>query len=409
MERFRRPIWSFVLLTVVLSSQLLAQVDIQKPAKSDQNSAEQDFRKLVDNLDLDLSQKPISNQEQEVASLITQRVEATEWLGALAPVALSPFFGLTCLSGIAILGEDHLPDGHFLKRTSSPLRNPLVFLTFLALTILTSLPKFSKVSKPFAQAVDQVEAYSALIILIVIRFIGNMETGPAEEQVAVVYQAGFIDFSAETLLMFATVVNVIVINTVKFFFEVLIWITPIPFVDAIFEASNKTLCALLAAVYAFSPTIATIINLLILAACLLAFRWVKRREVYYRTVLFDFLRNWLNFGTEPTKPATLWMFPQSDFHGIPKLAKCQLSATEDGWLIEHPRLLLSKLQKQISAQPSEISSGLLMNTIEIDGVVFKFGKRHQRHMAKVAESLRLQFTAQSAEAQSGEGLAVELA
>jgi len=40
----------------------------------------------------------------------------------------------------------------------------------------------------------------------------------------------------------------------------MVWLTPIPLVDAIFGVCNKTLSAALMAVYAFSPLLATGIN-----------------------------------------------------------------------------------------------------------------------------------------------------
>ena len=416
MERFRRPAYSVALLMLMLASPILAaapksdaaqKIDWPQPPSASSSQAELDLKNIVESLDLD--EAPVLPEEQEIANLITQRVSTTEWLGALAPVALSPFFGLTCLSGIAIVGEDRLPDDHFLKRASSPLSNPLVFLTFLALTILTSIPKFSKVSKPFAQAVDQLETYSALIILIVIRFMGDMGP-PGEEHVALVYQAGIVEFSAESLLMIATILNVIVINTVKFFFEVLIWITPVPFIDAMFEAGNKLLCAALAGIYAFSPTIATIINLLLLGACLLAFRWVKRREIYYRSILCDFLRNWCGIGVTPPEKAMLSVFPQQDISGIPKMSRCELTPTENGWQLVRRRLFRPAIKKQFSGESPTITTGLLMNSVNFEGTTFKFGKRYQKSLSQVARQLDLRYDAPATKEQNtAVGLATELA
>lgn len=416
MLHFRNPRWSVLLVLVMIVTQLMGpvqamgqvQLDGQDGTKSQQ--ATRDLQNLVDELDmnLDLSKPPLTTEEQQVAELITQRVSSTEWLGALAPIALSPFFGLTCLSGIAIVGEDYLPADHYLRRASTPLRNPLVFIVFLLLTVLTSLPKLSKVSKPFAQAVDQMEAYAALIILLVIRFIGNIETGPTGTEEIALVQAGFVDFSAESLLMLATVVNVIVINTVKFFFEILIWITPVPFIDAIFEVANKTMCAALTAVYAFNPMIATVINLLLLAACLLAFRWVKRREVYYRTILFDFVRGW--FSKSETLPADgkLLVFPTQAFDDIPPFAKCELSSTNDGWLLSQPRLLRSPVQKSLSGVQLSIDSGILKNSLQIDQAQFYFGRRYNRDLAGLAKLLKASLSTVADERSTG-NMAMELA
>lgn len=412
MHRFRRPCWTVFLLILMLSSQVVAQMPATESAAETPavSQAERDLQQVFEEFNVDLADQPLSAEEREVANLISQRVTSTEWLGALGPVALSPFFGLTCLSGIAIVGEDRLPPDHYLRRVSTPLRNPLVFLTFLVLTVLTSIPKLSKVSKPFAQACDQLETYSALVILLVIRLMGSMDMeSVTEEQIAIVYQAGFIQFSAESLLMVATVVNVIVINTVKFFFEVLIWITPVPFIDAIFEASNKAACAALAGAYAFSPTLATIINLVILAVCLLAFRWVKRREVYYRSILFDFLKHWLGWNrsaASETQPS-FTVFPQAAIGKIPRLACCEIAATNDGWQLTMRRLFRSTLHQSLSGPAPVIQAGLLINHFDLEGVRFSFGKRN---LAVFARECNLEYNESiRRESHSPHGMATELA
>ncbi len=328
----------------------------------------------------------LSDEENRAIEQITTTIHATEWLGAMAPVALSPFFGLTCLSGIAIAGDDYLPEDHYLRRTSSPLKRPIVFATFLLLTVLTSVPKLSKVSKPFAQAVDQLEAYSVIIVLLVIRYLGTTES--TSDQVAVVFQAGIFEFSAETLLWIVTAINIIVINTVKFFFEVLVWITPVPTLDAIFEMCNKTLCAVLMAIYAFSPFAATILNLMLLVACLFAFKWVKRREVYFRTVLFDLLRDVLKRDASiPSGGITV--FPRSEFQGVPALSKCQLVATETGWKLRRGRLFRSAITREWDSPRPSVRQGLLANELVVGEQLFKFGRRHNREMNELCSQFRL--------------------
>lgn len=87
--------------------------------------------------------------------------------------------------------------------------------------------------------------------------------------------------------------NIFVVNTVKYLFEVLIFLSPIPAVDALFEAANKSFAAFLLAVYVFSPALATVINLLIFAICLVIFAWSYRRVVYMRSVLGDPVLGWI--------------------------------------------------------------------------------------------------------------------
>lgn len=444
MQRFRKPEWVLCLILMLNTSQVLGQVDLSD-VRVDQNSqgasiddisvgdisvgeasvdditvdvpveqparTEPDLHDLVDQLDLDLENSPISAQEMLVADALSDRVSSTEWLGAIGPVALSPFFGLTLLSGIAIVGEERLPEDHYLRRASTPLRNPLVFFTFLILTVLTSVPRFSKVSKPFAQAVDQLETYSAIVILLVVRYMGNLElSGPDDPQMAeVVFQAGIFEFTAESLLMLATVVNIIVVNTVKFFFEIMIWITPVPMIDAMFEAANKTLCGVLAAIYAFSPTIATVINLLILGGCLLVFAWVKRREVYYRTIIFDFVKHWWLTESSSSGDGPLTVFPQQPFEGIPAMSRCLLARNGDAWTLTAPRWFRPATVRQWAGDAPELRGGLLMSSLLLGGQEFRFGKRAPEQLTATAQQLGGHYDGSASERRPAGNLAAEMA
>ena len=205
---------------------------------------------LEENLEGD-SEDTFDAKDIAATSSWVNSTEVAQWLGPLAPVALSPFFGVTCLSGLALWGPEWATDNALLGQ-SGPLRNPTLFFVLLGLTVLTSLPRLTKVSKPFAQAVDRLETYAVIVILLAIKVSSSMESG-GDPQVAMV-QLGMLSFTVDTLLAIAMAINILVINSVKFFFEFLVWLTPVPFLDAIFEVCNKSLCAALMAIYAYSPT-----------------------------------------------------------------------------------------------------------------------------------------------------------
>lgn len=163
--------------------------------------------------------------DQAKGGQLAKKISATEVLAPLAPVALSPFFGITCLSGTSILcSKGVLPKNDFLMGNRA-LNNGLVFVVFLALTIATSLPKMTALSKGFAQVIDQVETYAGIISYLAIIYLAGSSQDSGTQHV--VYQAGIFSFTRDMLLMIAAVANIIVINTVKYFFEFLVWISPI--------------------------------------------------------------------------------------------------------------------------------------------------------------------------------------
>jgi hypothetical protein len=340
---------------------------------------------------------------------LVKKISSIQVLAPLAPVALSPFFGITCLSGTSILcSKGVLPKNEFLMGNPA-LNNGLVFVVFLALTIATSLPKMTAVSKGVAQAVDQLETYAGIITYAAVIYLAGSGHDGGTQQV--VYQAGLISFTRDTLLMAAAAVNIIVINTVKWFFEFLVWLSPIPGLDAAFEAANKVVTAMLATVYAFSPYLALLLNIVLFLVSLAMFNWTRRRVKYFRVMYGEPVLAKLLHKTDFSPPERvrakvsavidqgrplLRVFPVHKIGKIKKHELCYLVSGKEGLSLVRFRLLrgpkigtLGKANTQI-----EIRTGLLTNTLEIQSpdlqkpATLAFSKVYNAQLEGIADSLR---------------------
>lgn len=352
-----------------------------------------------------LTENPLTAGDEAKMNELTAKISASEWLGPLAPIAISPFFGITILAGLSQFGGAYF-ENSFISN-NPVLSNPAVFWVFLGLTVLTSLPRFTKVSKPAAQAIDQLEAYAGIITIVLIRLMMTMGTDadPVGSSTAMVVEMGIFTMTADVLLSIAAAINIFVINTVKFFFEVMVWLIPVPFIDAVLEVSNKAACAGLMAIYAWSPTVATILNLLIFIACLFAFRWIYRRVQYMRSVLCDPIWALLSPGYGEPKSKELVVFPQKGFADIPAKSKLLLQPTDSGWQLVQPRWFLPPKVKQLSKEEHqmELQSGMLLNSIELTGNEsdkLLFSKRYSKNLSKLAEQINV--------AESGKEFEVDL-
>ncbi|MHC4532272.1 MAG: hypothetical protein ACYSXD_12045, partial [Planctomycetota bacterium] len=88
-------------------------------------------------------QRSLWLNDKTKAEQLVGKITSINVLAPLAPVALSPFFGITCLSGTSILcNRGVLPENDFLMGNRA-LNNGLIFLAFLALSVATSLPKMT--------------------------------------------------------------------------------------------------------------------------------------------------------------------------------------------------------------------------------------------------------------------------
>ena len=346
-------------------------------------------------LQKDFLTSPLSDADQANMQAIT----ASEWLGPLAPIAISPFFGITCLAALSQFGGDYLPLNSFISN-NAVLQNPYVLWLFAGLTLLTSLPRLTKVSKPFAQAMDMLETYGAIITIVILRF---ASTVPASEpfdpvQTAMVVQMGWMSFPVDVLFSLAAIINIIVINSVKFFFEVMVWLVPFPFVDALLEVANKGVCLGLMTVYAYSPLIATVLNLVLFAVCLYVFSWTKRRVTYWRTMLTDPILAlvWPAYSTWNGKH--LDGFLRNGLDGIPAKASVRMEKTELGWrLVQRRWFFPGRVVKLARSKYAfEVRRGLMTNSIrsqlqEDDEIVeFVVSGRFKKQLDQISEEFGFQ-------------------
>ena len=375
-----------LLLTVFVVMAMIPSPAQQSSANVAVPDNQKDISKRLRKLEKEAQQTKKSKQYKDISAASEQvaQLGIADWLGPMAPVALSPFFAITLLAGAACFGGDWIPAGTPLLGEGSPLANPAIFWIFLVLTIITSLPRFSKVSKPLAQLVDFLETYSAIITMIVLRLITLL---PVEAETEI-QQAGILAMGMDGLLMIAMAVNIVVINTVKFFFEFLVWITPIPSVDLIFEACNKAICAALMAIYTFSPLLALILNLFLFAICLIVFAWVKRREVFCRSILVDLVLGWFKKGrSEVDESETkLFVFPRQPVESIPTMARCLLENSETGWKLTQKRILFRSRVIEFSRDEHQMimSKGWFACTLHISEHEFKFTRRYATNLEKLA-------------------------
>ena len=335
------------------------------------------------------SSDEFSASDVVAAQQFGETLGVAEWLGPLAPVALSPFFGITCLAGMSLYGQGWISADNAFLGEGSPLHNPAVFWVFLGFTLLTSIPRFSKVSKPFAQAVDHAEAWSGIVTMVVLRLMLAAAASDAE-QVEVV-QMGVLSGPADTLLLIAAAINIFVINAVKFFFEMLIWITPIPTIDATFEVGNKITCGMLMAIYGYSPAIATGINLAMFVVAAILFRWIYRREVFFRSMLLDALFAFVLPPKTVRKPE-LNVFPVQAVGCIPARARCVLLRHNSGWTLIHRRLLRQDVTVEFVAadHSASVTSGWLTNRLDLVGASsgqLTFSRRFNHCLPELAEAM----------------------
>lgn len=338
-------------------------------------------------------------------ALVTPTV--AEWLGPLAPVALSPFFGVTLLSGLAIsMDKGLVPENRLLAR-AAPLKSPALFTVFLLLSLLTSLPRLTKLSKPLVQALDFVETWSVVVVMLCIRaFAVRTET---DQEVAVM-TAGILSMTTSGFLMVVGTINIVVIATVRFVTEVLVWLSPIPFVDALFETGNKGLCAGLMAVYAYHPVAALALNLAIFAGCALLYVHALRRLRFFREVLLAPVL--AKFGVDPgskfggASGPKVRVFSRGSLGPFAAKERLWMTRTSDGYGLMRKRMFRPPVHHVLQLSGGEVRKGWLTHTIALGSDELLLGRAWTPHLPALAEAFELNLGPESA---TSTGPAAELA
>jgi hypothetical protein len=209
--------------------------------------------------------------------------------GPMPAVAGTPFLGLSVLSGAALLSETDFVrnsdsavlrgfrDNALLAEARRYSTLPL-FLSLLGLSLLTWLANSGKIRGAFGKLLRVAEDSSVLVtygLLALVTLLGATR-GAAAPRVAVVTEMGVWSVPSDILLALGLAMAMAVMMTVRYAFDVLIWLSPFPFVDFGFETLKKVLSLGFMAIYFMSPVAASALGILVLLPALFLYRWALR-------------------------------------------------------------------------------------------------------------------------------------
>jgi hypothetical protein len=226
---------------------------------------------------------PVQRHAAEVmgAGHLVQQV-----FGPMPAVAGTPFLGLSVLSGAALLS-----DSDFVRNSDSAVLrgfhdNALLaearrystlplFLSLLGLSLLTWMANSGKIRGSFGKLLRVAEDSSVLVtycLLALVTLLGATH-GAAAPRVAVM---GIWSVPSDIVLAAGLAMGMAVMMTVRFAFDVLIWLSPFPFVDFGFETLKKVLSLGFMAIYFASPVAASVLGILVLLPALFLYGWALR-------------------------------------------------------------------------------------------------------------------------------------
>jgi hypothetical protein len=222
----------------------------------------------------------------DLGLLLKQNLLITEQLGLLGPLAISPYWGLCIASLASLLGTG---DNAFLLAHPF-LGNWVVFAVFVLFAVLTSIPNISKFSKALGVAANYLEDNTSIVVVVLAMFLPSLHTAMGGEAPT---EFGFFDFSLYSFIIGGfSFFYMFIVTTVRLFFEVMAFITPVPFIDTIVEISKKVSSLVLMGVYFVSPEVAMIISLVLLLVAFFLYRRASSSTKYFKQFYIAPILSW---------------------------------------------------------------------------------------------------------------------
>lgn len=202
-----------------------------------------------------IAQSEVNNSLQANQSLIDS-------ISFLSPVAISPFWTLFLTSFASTWG---MGNSEFLA--ANPILNNW-FITVLAflLVILTTLPNLIKVAKPVGLAASFLEDKASYVVY-GITMVAPYLFAPEFNQQQGIILFGLFDLPFHIVLIVVfSIPYLLIVITVRYFIEILIFLSPIPLLDGFFELAKKGISFILVLLYIFVPVLGGLFSVIIFGA-----------------------------------------------------------------------------------------------------------------------------------------------
>ncbi len=249
----------------------------------------------------------LTGQNQPVDYLNKKLIEV---FGPLPAIASTPFLSLAILTGTAILMEEPVFADSELRLVQQIRQNALIlqakhyaswwmFGTLTLLAGLTWLANSGKLRGTLGKFVRIAEDVAVGLIYLMIgadALTPNGLTASSPEwHPTRALATMFPDFESSTaILILAALISLTTLMLIRLALDILIWLSPIPFIDLIFETCKVIFSlAFLAIYFLLSPLAAAMLGLLLIVPCFMLLPWAIRLLHFgYRIVLCPMLARW---------------------------------------------------------------------------------------------------------------------
>ncbi|MBX9602904.1 MAG: hypothetical protein K2X35_18010 [Bryobacteraceae bacterium] len=182
----------------------------------------------------------------------------------------------------------------------------------------------------------------------------------AAQAPAVSAPTGWSDSMLAIALVAAGAVSTFVVWMLCQALDVLVLLSPFPFLDLILKLMRIGAFAALAAITAISPNVSLVISLIVIVIALLLAGWAYRLMVFGTVVSWDILKLLSGERETPRAAGSIRAFTERRIHGLPKRTYGQLKRGADGIEFRYRRFfLLRESRMTLPKADYEVGRGLV--------------------------------------------------
>ncbi|CAM1343933.1 hypothetical protein [Tenacibaculum amylolyticum] len=192
-------------------------------------------------------------------------------LAQLLPMGINPYATVFVTSILSKMGihNDFIATNPFFD---SWLIVSLFGFLFLFTSLVGTVFKTNKATAAIGLADNYLSSHAAIIINIIV-IVSPLLFFDANNNGAGTQEAGFFSLGLKTLLvLIISIYFLVVVTTVRFFIDILIFLSPIPFIDSILEIVKIVITILFVLISVFYPTFSVILSVLAFIISLMMYR-----------------------------------------------------------------------------------------------------------------------------------------
>ncbi len=234
--------------------------------------------------------------QSSIESSLLQNASVVEAVSLISPMAISPFWTLflTSLASNFGFGNEYIA-------TNPMLANIYIVIASFILVLITTIPNLSKFSKPLGLAAKFLEnkaGYFIYILTLIAPYL-MQASGNSNIEMSGFAIGGYEIPSSIFIIALLAIPYFLVVVTVRYFLEILIFLSPIPLLDALFEFAKKVFTFGLVLIYFFFPKFGLILTLLIFVAAFFLFKKAKKFSNFFQYIYVEPMFSKL-FGKDKT-------------------------------------------------------------------------------------------------------------